>query len=387
MEMKIRLATREEKLYCYKNSLKIFTQVGFIGHLRGDFGKSGKQFFSKFFDFNITLKSEAFNVEFDNVINALRGDPQYGGLLTDLASMSSYCAKSEPLTASTLGKCFTCFRIDTEDYTYMLRCFCGKDDYNFYVYCYQKVCLTTHMENAKRGIRFFDSNYKEMFRIADGDSVRLISVNGNRNVDAYIRYIDEYHLESNHGPALSIYHSVELTNLVEKFYQDIIPLRASLPDSCLSVHPDTQALIRIEKGVDGYEDAGMPIEPGKEAREAADRMSQALGITKAQEAAMVAGAMVGWASPLADPANYEDDGSPRPCIAKLYSDREAEVYPDIRWEVQTLNDRDEVLTANTFDGEDENKAWEFYHRLTGPKAFIKVDADGEPIEELAYIKN
>lgn len=81
------------------------------------------------------------------------------------------------------------------------------------------------------------------------------------------------------------------------------------------------------------------------------------------------------------------DGSPRPCIAQLHSDCEAEAYPDIHWEVQTLNDRDEVLTVNTFDRKDENEAWEFYHRLTGPKAFIKVDADGEPIEELAYIKD
>ena len=82
---------------------------------------------------------------------------------------------------------------------------------------------------------------------------------------------------------------------------------------------------------------------------------------------------------------YEEDSSRRPCIAKPYSVRKGNAT-NIRWEVQTLNDKSEVLTANTFPYHEESKAWEFYHRLTGPRVFVKVNGDGEPIEELSFIK-
>lgn len=82
-------------------------------------------------------------------------------------------------------------------------------------------------------------------------------------------------------------------------------------------------------------------------------------------------------------AAFEEDSSHRPCAAKPSSDRDANA-PDIHWEVQTLSNKGEVLTVDTFPYKDETKAWELYHRLASPKVFIKVNADGEPIEELSY---
>ena len=35
-----------------------------------------------------------------------------------------------------------------------------------------------------------------------------------------------------------------------------------------------------------------------------------MGVTKAQEAAMLAGSLKGWNTPEADPQNYDDNGTP-----------------------------------------------------------------------------
>lgn len=89
----------------------------------------------------------------------------------------------------------------------------------------------------------------------------------------------------------------------------------TLPNFCFSCLPSSQALIRIVKGESGYhEDDPDAVKPGKEAREKADTLNFTLGVTKAQEMAMVAGSMFGWDSPLADPANYAEDGTVLPQV-------------------------------------------------------------------------
>ena len=49
---------------------------------------------------------------------------------------------------------------------------------------------------------------------------------------------------------------------------------------------------------------------GKTAREAADIANDTIGVTKKQEAAMLAGSLFGWQTPAADPKNYDDNGNP-----------------------------------------------------------------------------
>ena len=63
--------------------------------------------------------------------------------------------------------------MQTPQHTYMLRCNPNYGDYNFYLYAYVSRFLEHHMEKAKQGIRFITPGYKELFRVPDGDHIRI----------------------------------------------------------------------------------------------------------------------------------------------------------------------------------------------------------------------
>lgn len=64
-------------------------------------------------------------------------------------------------------------RVNTQDYAYLMRLNPYKGEYNLYCYCYKKDWLDSHLEKAERGIRFINPDYKELFRIDDGDKIRI----------------------------------------------------------------------------------------------------------------------------------------------------------------------------------------------------------------------
>ena len=102
---------------------------GCIGHLRGDFGSSGEEFWTSWFDHQAKLKSQVFREELQDVVNGLRKE---GGLLQSFAGMSSQCRKGLACDES-FG-----FQAQTRDYTYCLRCTPRRGDYNFYLYAYDR---------------------------------------------------------------------------------------------------------------------------------------------------------------------------------------------------------------------------------------------------------
>lgn len=173
--MKLRNSTNAERLYFYANSHQISMQTGLIGYLRGDFVATGGLFFSNFFDIRHKMKTERWVPEFDNVINALRVDPQFYGILAGRPQMAAFCTKTATEQNTLSDYPHYGYRVDTEGYVYLIRYFPLKGDYNFYVYCYNKQMLDTHIRNAKKGIRFIDSHYNEKFRVEDGAKVRLIT--------------------------------------------------------------------------------------------------------------------------------------------------------------------------------------------------------------------
>ena len=301
MSMEYKPMTQAERLYTYKQSHQLVMQTGAIGYLRGDFGKNGAEFYSSFFDLMESLKTDAFRTDIDTVVNAMR---ETGGPLRDRYAMASFCGLRE--SAAFKGNIGTeyAFRVDTAQFSYMMRCNPSPHDYNFYIWCYQRTSLEMHMASAQRGIRFITPDYREKFRIQDSDQIRIRYADGESK-DQRCRFIDDYHLEFGNG----LYHICEFAERMERSGATIIPLRSSLPEKCFAALETSEEMVLIERGEPGYTHSGMFPE-GQEKHEAADALNDAMGVTKAQAAAMLAGSMFGWDAPAADPKNYDEKGTP-----------------------------------------------------------------------------
>lgn len=305
MELKITSMTPADRLYVYSQSSQLEGQTGCIGHLRGDFG-GGQEFFSSWFDHRREYKTDEFKAELDEVVNTLR---EKDGLLCTRDSMTRFCyqnpeAEFEGNYCAEYG-----FKVQTPQHTYMLRCNPNYGDYNFYLYAYVARFLEHHMEKAKQGIRFITPGYKELFRIPDGDHIRILCSDGS-HMDRSCRYIDEYHVEIG-SDWDNLYHICQFAEMMERNGNAVIPLRSSLPVQCFSVLPSSGELILLTRGEKGYSPCPefSAADAGENRRFAEDSNGKN-GVTKAQEAAMLAGSMFGWQTPAADPQNYDEQGQP-----------------------------------------------------------------------------
>ena len=302
MELQIREMTPQERYYCYSQSAQIEAQTGCIGHLRADMDSSGKGFFPSWNDHRGDLKTQEFKDELKAVIDALRFDGSYGGVLKDRDSLSRYCYRH--MEASFGNDREWGFRADTPDHTYMLRLNPHKGEYNLYCYCFQRRWLEQHMKRAERGIRFITPDYREKFRIADGEQVRITDVDGTSR-DCTCRYIDEAHLEV----GSNLFHICEFAERLESTGSTVIPLRADLPEKCFVYVESTNEIGIVTKGEEGYTPLRQKPE-GISVRKGAALLNDTQGVTKAQAEAMKAGSLFGWDTPAADPKNYDDAGKP-----------------------------------------------------------------------------
>ena len=307
-----RPATEQERMYTYAQSNEIRLKSGYIGYLRGDFGTEGGLFYTTWFDSPGADKTQEFKDEFDDLVNALRFDPELHGILASRSAMSAYCSS---IPESAMKGSYTteyAFRADTDRHTCIMRLNPSKGDYNFSLHCYHKQPLDRHLAQSARGIRFITPDYREIFRIPDGDQIRMIRPEGDY-FDRMVRYIDDYHIEVGYSAWARIYHICEFAERMEQTGMQAIPLRSSLPVYCFSVLPSTGELIKIIRGEKGYEPCvdKNNYDP-KANREYADAENAKLGVNKAQEQAMLSGSMFGWHVPAADPKNYDATGRPIP---------------------------------------------------------------------------
>lgn len=141
MNMRIRPLTPEERSYTYTQDEELIKKTGCIGHLRADMDTDGNGFFTTWDDHNAELKTQEFKREFDKVINGLRFDGQYGGLLRNRSSLSAYCHGCQESAFSDSYNTEYGFRVDTDQYSYMLRCNTNKGAYNLYCYAYVREML------------------------------------------------------------------------------------------------------------------------------------------------------------------------------------------------------------------------------------------------------
>ena len=157
----------------------------------------------------------------------------------------------------------------------------------------------------KKYIRFINSDYKTLFHLPDGGRVRITYPDG-RQADRVCRFIDEYHTDIGGYH----YHICEFAELMERAGNTYVPEKTQeLPDHCFSVHPSTGELIFIERGKKGYEIGRFSSDNPTLNRSEADRYNLWDRVTPQVEAAMLGGALRGWASPAARVSSYDLRGS------------------------------------------------------------------------------
>ena len=159
--------------------------------------------------------------------------------------------------------------------------------------------------SEKKYIRFINSDYETLFHIPDGGRIR-ITYPDREPAERVCRFIDEYHT----AVGSNRYHICEFAQQMKQDHSTVIPLRSSLPESCFSFLDDTGEMILIERGATEYRRTGLWVQGGYTPQEGAAAFNEMVGTTRAQEAAMKAGAFSGWASPAADPKNYDEQGQP-----------------------------------------------------------------------------
>ena len=301
MDLDMRALTEKEDKYTFSNSMQISMQCGLIGHLRADMDSDGNGFFSSWEDYRKELKTDEFKDEFDKVINSLREE---GDILYNRKSLAKYCYSS-PQAKMNNEQDYYGVRIDTEKYAYLCRLNPNKGVYNLYCYCHIKDWLDKHIRSAEKGIRFITPEYKEKFRISDGEKIRITFSDGEVK-DRVCRYIDDSHVEVGDD----LYHICEFAERMEQCGATFIPLRSDLPEVCFSILPSTGDVIIIKHGESGYYRCEYSTEDKAFNREFANDRNANLGVSKAQVEAMLAGSMYGWDVPAADPKSYDENGTP-----------------------------------------------------------------------------
>ena len=147
----------EERKYLYSwpkkdNEADFDLQTGCIGHLRGDFGRAGDEFWTTWWShgFEEQGKTPEFQKEFDLLINTLREKKITGAPLKNRNFMTKFCFAHMEAAVDEDQRWFG-FRCDSLKYSYFLRFSPYRGDYNFYVYCYVK-----SFEDIKKGDACFE---------------------------------------------------------------------------------------------------------------------------------------------------------------------------------------------------------------------------------------
>lgn len=306
-QLTLRPMMPEEQKYSYTQSRQIMGQTGCIGHLRAWLDNDGSAFPSSWDDHSPSLKTEEFKEEFNWVVNQLRFSEEFGAVLQNRQKLKDYCyANIDGAFDLSQSKDFG-FRADTKDYSYMLRLNPLKGYHNAYIYCYKKPWLDRHLTEAQRGIRFVNTHYKDIFRLDDGEKIKITEANGQSQTHT-CRYIDTTHLEVDGD----LFHICEFAGIMEARGCKVEPEHPLLPETCLTIMPGTDEVIQIFRGEEGYHKTLVSADSPENLRAYVDGYNRENGVTKAQESAMLAGSMFGWGTRGADPRRYDAQGKPEP---------------------------------------------------------------------------
>ena len=206
MKRRIRAVLPEEQKYLYAQSSQIAGQTGCVGHLYAKAEKDKPGFDTFWEDEKRYLRTPEFLDDYSDTAGALRAGMD--GFLKNAEVMKEYC-KAHPESRLENGEYGV--RLDTLRYAYLIRMNPKEGEEEFTLTVYRNDLLDIHIRSARRGIPFTDVRYQNLFRIPDGERVRIIYPGGAQAVET-CRYIDEYHLEIGR----SIYHICEFADKIAK---------------------------------------------------------------------------------------------------------------------------------------------------------------------------
>lgn len=120
----------------------------------------------------------------------------------------------------------------------------------------------------------------------------------------------QFFINTEKGIVYGAYDNVKLPEAPEEALRRFKE-RKGLPEYCYSTLPSTGALVFLCYGERSY--IKVQTQGGTEKRntELAAELNQKMGVNQQQQAAMLRGTLFGWDAPAADPAQYENDGSPK----------------------------------------------------------------------------
>jgi len=136
----------EEKL-CFSDADEN-NELGCLGYVRGDFGKSGNEFYTTWHEGKSeSLMTDEMKSEIDNVVNTL-----YGDVLKSRNDMRQYCYDKDKARNfhSIYDRCWE-FRILTNKCAMYLMCQVDHNDYSFYLHIYVKDVLFREL-SKRRGL-------------------------------------------------------------------------------------------------------------------------------------------------------------------------------------------------------------------------------------------
>ena len=103
-----------------------------IGHLRGDFGSGGTEFWTGWFPHAAADRNDKpFQDEFSSLVKTLRR-----GVLKNRIYMQKYLREHDSLMLESGIITSRGYMVTTEQYEYYIRCQPQPGDYNFYIYAY-----------------------------------------------------------------------------------------------------------------------------------------------------------------------------------------------------------------------------------------------------------
>ncbi|MGN0107181.1 MAG: hypothetical protein ACI4A5_05750 [Hominilimicola sp.] len=136
-------AKADDEEYIYTSSAG--AERGYIGRLRGDFGRNGTEFLSTWENGSDELNTVEFRVEFDDVLRYLK-ERSDTPILKDHRTMQHICGLHSGYKLTDKFADIHLFKIATEKYTYYIRCFYGVGDYNFYIFAYNNENLRKYKD-------------------------------------------------------------------------------------------------------------------------------------------------------------------------------------------------------------------------------------------------